>query len=155
MAKKFFVMGVAMIMVFGLFTGCGIAKGSFYSLQAAYENGWLTQEDLKTLAYYWNGESDDENFTPKPKTPETLDAKTEKAMRHFHFSQSIDKREHPFATAKGVYISNYWGVYEDCVVVGTQDNYRQVDILYLEECIVGGVVFIKFAPSEMKVWRET
>ena len=56
------IFGVILMICLGFFNGYGSPKGNFYSLREAYDNGWLTQEDLQSLAYYYNGGSDDESL---------------------------------------------------------------------------------------------
>ena len=54
-------------------------SGVCYSLQTAYENGWLSKVDLQNIAYYHNvplydpfGESLIKGFKPTLRTPEAL-----------------------------------------------------------------------------------
>ncbi|MDE6075037.1 MAG: hypothetical protein K2G26_01215, partial [Clostridia bacterium] len=53
-------------------------SGEFYTLQEAYDNGYLTLEDLLSIAYYHNGgitgneELISLDFTPKQKNPECI-----------------------------------------------------------------------------------
>ena len=45
---------VAAVLVAGCKPEQQYAVGNFYSLEEAYENGWLTQEDILSIAYYYN-----------------------------------------------------------------------------------------------------
>ena len=58
-------------------------QGVFFSVREAYENGYITLEDVKSIAYYHNEKYFDdgrvyneqimpEDYKPKPKTPEVL-----------------------------------------------------------------------------------
>lgn len=75
MLKKIFILGVALIMMLGVFglTACGKPKGTFYSLDDAFDNDWLTTEQLQSIAYYYYEESishdhvECEPFVPMPK----------------------------------------------------------------------------------------
>ena len=81
--KKLLLSVLTLIALFAvLICGCSdesLYQGQFYTLQQAYENHWLTQEDLKSIAYYHNvgiagnEEVMGENYQPQPKTPEILD----------------------------------------------------------------------------------
>jgi len=82
--------------------------GTFYSLQQAYDEGLLTQDDLKNIAYYHHGsmeydfeklceedlvltegeieiirqyQNENAGFIPAPKIPEVLSAETEQAIK--------------------------------------------------------------------------
>ena len=62
-------------MLAGILAGCAPeASGDFYSLQEAYEAGYLTKEEIMSIAYYHNGgrvyneEIMSEEYTPIPKT---------------------------------------------------------------------------------------
>ena len=61
-------------MLAGILAGCAPeASGDFYSLQEAYEAGYLTKEEIMSIAYYHNGgrvyneEIMSEEYTPIPK----------------------------------------------------------------------------------------
>ena len=63
--KRFTLIVMAACMVFtGLtFAGCGeTVQGEFYSLQEAYDKGWLTQDDLLSIAYHYQGRRDNEEL---------------------------------------------------------------------------------------------
>ena len=62
-------------MLAGILAGCAPeASGDFYSLQEAYEAGYLTKEEIMSIAYYHNGgrvyneEIMSEEYTPIPKS---------------------------------------------------------------------------------------
>ena len=72
-------------MLAGILAGCAPeASGDFYSLQEAYEAGYLTKEEIMSIAYYHNGsrvyneEIMSEEYTPIPKTPQELSEETSK-----------------------------------------------------------------------------
>ncbi len=53
MKKKFVIVGLIMVMCLGILGGCSSDIGTFYTLSESYENGWLTQNDLQNIAYYY------------------------------------------------------------------------------------------------------
>lgn len=154
MIKKMIVLGVVLVMVIAL-VACGPEnKGSFYSLREAYDNGWLTQEDLKSLAYYYNGGSNDESFVPKPKTPEFLSKEIENKIRKTYLSEKKIKKDFPFATIKRISITGYYGIYNDCIIVGVTDDYYRYDYVVEPEYIIGEVLIRNYTSSRLLVWRE-
>lgn len=75
----------------GVLSGCDNGKdgletgeGTFYTLQKAYDEGYLTKEEIMSIAYYHNGsrvhneEIMSEEYTPIPKTPQELSEETSK-----------------------------------------------------------------------------
>ena len=97
--------------------------GKFYSLQEAYDNGWLTREELLSIAYYYyeekfprlggrygNEEIMDENYTPLPKTPETLDEEMDLEIRKAYVKGNIYRVD-------TVEIEVYCGTYGECIAV--------------------------------------
>ncbi|MDE6868767.1 MAG: hypothetical protein K2J83_06485 [Clostridia bacterium] len=99
---------------------CGFKDGGFYSLQQAYDAGWITKEDLKSIAYYHNGgiEGNEEvmgaDFDPQPKMPEAIDKMTELSIKQTYCN---NLREESNAKPSGVTIERYYGSYNGCYAV--------------------------------------
>ena len=118
-------------------------KGDFYTLQEAYDQGLLTVDDLKNIAYYQNGESPDENFVPTAKNPETLSAETENAIKE---SRAYDYRNDTVSPQKDAkpndfQVVKYLGTYNNysaVMIVGSCDMYTQA----VWEEIIEDVTFI-------------
>ena len=115
-----------------------IVTGTFYTVTEAYELGYLTREDVMSIAYYHNGgnymneDIMDEYYAPLPMTPERLSAEDEKAL------------------INSFYNSDSWGLYED--------NFTKDDISYWYLGTHGNVIAVKIgvkgeAVSEV-VWKE-
>jgi len=152
--KKIISFGVFLIMAVSLFFGCGPEnKGHFYSLKEAYDKGLLTQDELKSLAYYYNDGSDDEDFVPKLKVPEILSNDTEKRIKETYLSDKV-KKDYPNATISGIRIIEYYGVYNDCIAVFVVDEYRVIDVRIEPECMVGDVLFRDFTFPGLEIWCE-
>ena len=147
MFKKFISLGVLLSMIACFFCGCrDEPQGTFYSLQTAYEQGLLTQEDIKNIAYYrydgkeWVYAGVDVNeeafyelqptdYAPIPKTPEVLSKETEKAIKESRaaFYRTLTfpdgKKIYPKARARGFTVAQYYGTYNDCVAIRITENY--------------------------------
>lgn len=118
MSKKLIVIAVFAIMLFGVVAllGCTpeedeiVAKGTFYSLQEAYDDGFLTVENLHSIAdYHNNGIS----------YPEELDDfASESVKKAWVESLRTDKTNpRPEATSEEIVITKYYGTYNNCIVV--------------------------------------
>lgn len=126
MLKKIFCFLVILIMLIAMLAACAPKqRGTFYTLQEAYDQGLLTQDDLKSIAYYQNEGSDDESFTPIPKNPEVLSAKTEKAIRETKAYYFRNQSPYPIkeAKSKDIRILKYYGTYNNLVAVMFDDAY--------------------------------
>lgn len=125
MIKKLICFFVLLTILFS-FTACAPQKrGEFYTLQEAYDQGLLTVDDLKNIAYHLNGESPDESFVPTPKNPQTLSAATEKAIKE---TKAYDYRNDTISPKKdvkpnGFRIVKYLGTYNNSLAIMIESNY--------------------------------
>ena len=134
--------------------------GVLYTLQEAYENGWLTQEDLLSIAYYHNGgrayneEIMSENYQPAPKMPEVLSEETELKIKITAAKEYREKENMKYAEADGFTITQYCGTYGDCVAVMLKDKYTGAFQAVRTETIAG--VNFRYPNSRtLTIWRET
>ena len=107
MAKKILILGVALIMGLGLFSGCGndgksISEEPFYSLQAAYDNNWLKKADLKSIANFHSKGNED-----------ALDNEVANDIKTAY----LERYPQDGMTADDIVINKYYGNYNDCVVL--------------------------------------
>ena len=64
------------------------------------------------------------------------------------------KKDFPFATIKRISITGYYGIYNDCIIVGVTDDYYRYDYVVEPEYIIGEVLIRNYTPSRLLVWRE-
>ena len=136
--------------------------GKLYSLQEAYDNGWLTQADVMSIAYYNNGgrtyneEIMSEDYEPLPKTPEVLSNLTELKIKSTAAKEYREKYKDDAedVVADDFRIIQYCGTYGDCVVTMMTNKYTH----YLEAVwidTVAGVTIHYSNSNSIKIWRET
>ena len=133
--------------------------GSFYTLQEAYDNGWLTQDDIMSIAYYrhgrtYNEEIMSEDYQPAPKTPEVLSEKTELKIKSTAAKEYSEEYDIKYAEADGFTITEYCGTYGNCIAVMMTDNYSgTTGVVWIDS--IAGVNFYYGNGRRMKIWRET
>ena len=138
--------------------------GTFYTLQEAYDEGLLTVEELKSIAYYMHGgilpdNSEDIGFAPLPKTPETLSAEVEKAIketRAYDYRAYLDENgstRYPDAKAGDFPILEYFGTYNHCVVVILGDKYGGEYPSDRGETEIAGVKMFEGTVERTVVWK--
>lgn len=134
-----------------------IPKGNFYMLYEAYENGWLTLEDVKSIAYYHNGGREgnediiSEDFTPKPITSEALDDKNDFAIKIDYWINTFAKNN-PFEIPLSRIGYWYYGCYNDYAVVKiAYFPYAAGDMMGEEN--LGGVKIIYRNTMHLSVWK--
>ena len=142
------------------FGGCGkgdIEAGTFYTVTEAYENGWLTREEVMSIAYYHNGGNRynedimDENYTPLPKTPKVLSKKTENSIKQTHLNRHYQGED--YAELSGVRIDMYYGTYNGCVAVFISDEYSgTTGAEWVEE--VAGISISYNSGKRIDIWRS-
>ena len=86
-------------------------QGEFYSLQEAYDNGYLTKEDLENIAYY--------NNNKLLTYPETIDETVAALIKEdaANIRRNQDKLPILDAKAEDFEILKYYGTYNGCYVV--------------------------------------
>ena len=98
-------------------------SGTFCSLQEAYDNGWLNQEQLLSIAYHYQGSSLNEelmgeNYTPISKTPETLSDETvQKILNDYMIMKKSEDKAYSDLVIEDVKLIAYLGMYGDFVAV--------------------------------------
>ncbi len=150
--------------------GCGtpkeppeeVPKGKLYTLQTAYDSGWLTKDDLMSIAYYHNGGRDynedimPEDYAPKPKDPKALSADSPigKSIRNIVWNDYMSEDDREWFRFKDVGFA-YYGSYNGCVAVLTGvDGKGSPDAVFTEE-VAGVVIFYSSLPyaGGIQVWK--
>lgn len=167
--KKLLSIGVAVVMGLCLLCGCnGLdlehyddgsnlkyvkenSTGVTYTLEEAYENGFLKKEDIQKIAYYY----DEDN---KAEFPVALSENVEKAVKNtFAAEYNADGNPSSEATAEDFTVKKFLGYYYKCCVVEADSalwdpaptdvpNYRE------EIC---GVEFHITNYYPIRVWMQT
>lgn len=122
--------------------------GTFYSLQEAYDYGYLTKTDLESVANYLNEEIE---------YSEALDGEIENAIKEAAAYEIRNRKIEPFpeATAEGFRLTAFYGAYSDSYVIKMRNDYDNLptDVPnYWEE--IGGVQFHFMGHDRVTVWRE-
>lgn len=149
------------------FTGCGpngdnngsesYTSGTFYSVTQAYENEYLTLEQVKSIAYYYNGGTKynedimGEDYAPLPKTPKELSAEAKtNIIESFYNSSRWDQYEN-FFSKDDIGCGLYLGTYGGAIVVRIVVDGEGVDDSVFEEEIDGVIIFYTNG-SRLSVW---
>lgn len=147
---------VATVLVAGCTPEQQYAVGSFYSLEEAYENGWLTRDDILSIAYYYNQGTEGneelmgESYAPEPMVPETLDEERVNQIKRTYLNEVIAM---PEGTFEHVIIRAYYGTYHENIVIHITDDYHGYDYVFEPEYEIGGVRFYHYAGAFLRVWR--
>jgi len=135
------------------FAGCDFNKNQTYYnemyLEDAYNSGCLTQEHLKSIAYYYNGETAEPVFELIPKVK--LDKKTEEKIKLSYLQRPRIRETHPNAKVKDIKTFQYYGTYNGYAVVFIVDSLFQYDFIFHKERTIGGVTFYNYC--ELSVYK--
>ena len=148
MGGKFLILWTALCMLFFL-AACKKEGdeliGTFFTLQEAYDGGWLTVDDLRSIADYHN---DNIEF------PEALDLGIEQAVKETAAEAIRTRLSNPFreAIAGDVSIVGYYGTFNDCVAVLLHDTFTDYPCVIWEESITG-VTFI-ISGANILIWKD-
>ena len=88
---------LAMIICIG---GCNKNVGKLYTLEEAYDLNLITNDDLKSIAYYFN-KVESSDFVPKPKNPESISKRNERLIKRTYLR---DVLKEPRLSIKKVHI---------------------------------------------------
>lgn len=128
-------------------------QGTLLWLESAYSDGLISYDDLRSIAYYYNGESAEADFVPSPKNPEQLSAETIRKIKETYYYQADGFNKG--ASVDDVYVSGYCGTYNGYVVVeigsGCDTGIGGEPMIY-EEYEIDGVIFYWYTP--LRVWKS-
>lgn len=134
-------------------------EGVFYTLKGAYNAGYLTKEEIMSIAYYHNGgrvyneEIMSEKYTPIPKTPQELSEKTvDKIKENAVYEYNSEQYPKTKATADGFTINQYYGTYGSCIVAIITDIYSDSPGIVGIETIANVNLYMN-AAYVIKVWK--
>ena len=156
--RKSLIVGVVLIMCVGILCACnngddfrnpinGEPKaGEFYTLQEAFDNGWLSRYQLKSIAYHHAQVHSDPklygNFKPIAINPQNLPKNIENRIKQNYLTAFLN--EVPSASIEGIEISSYYGIYDNCIIVEMIDKYYVSDLQIDEKIEIGGVAFYNY-----------
>ena len=131
------------------------AIGKFYTLQEAYEQGFLSENDLKSIAYYNNGGRENnedkigEDFVPQPLNPKTIPDDIQKNIKsdYIYYNEKLDNK----TKDSEVKIDDYYGEYNNCYVAILHGPFAYFAVV--NEFSVNGYNY-SYTQSEFKVWRK-
>lgn len=132
--------------------GCGYKpQGAFYSLQEAYDAGYITRADLEEIAERQNNW----RFVSK----EELDEQTEQMICEDEAERlrNLEEDAYPEAEASGVRIVYYYGVYQgDSYAVMLSNIYEPAFPAVDEEQWdhIDSVDILYFNPRRIEIWKK-
>ena len=159
--SKILCLGVILVMTLGILCACDKdddnfrnpkngepTSGEFYSLQTAYDNGWISKGDLRNIAYYYAGDAQKKGFKPTPITP--LSSETELAIKESRLQEIIDR--HPNTVADEITIDDYFGTYNGFVAIflGGDYSYYYAANMTIN---IAGIEFFYHSSQEIIVWK--
>ena len=103
----------------------------FYNMHTAYEIGWLFWEELQSILYHIDGTNpaNVENFTPIPKSPETLSEETLNQIKRIHVDTASELQKQYYKN-RGIYwkdlIVTYYGTYGEFTAVSIDNHFRKI-----------------------------
>lgn len=169
--KKLKILAVVLalgVLCMGVLSGCDNGKdgletgeGTFYTLQKAYDEGYLTKEEIMSIAYYHNGgrvyneEIMSEKYTPIPKVPKELSENVSYKIRETVASE-LRRSNIKNAKADGVNIVHYYGTYDGAVAVIVTHSYLgdSPAVVVDSSYSVAGVIFHYWTSNHIQIWIE-
>lgn len=130
-----------------VFAGCENCPGEFHSLKQAYDIGWLTQDDLKSIAYHYGNR--DENYKPIPidEISKDIQFKIKQTYVAYLREQGLE------GTVNNVRITKFYGEYSGHYVINVVDDLHGYDYVFTDENI-GGVMFYHYCVAAAVVWKS-
>ena len=159
--SKILCLGVILVMVLGILCACDKdddnfrnpmngepTSGEFYSLQIAYDNGWISKGDLRNIAYHYAGDAQKKGFKPAPITP--LSQEMELSIKESRLQEIIDR--HPNTVADEITIDGYFGTYDGFVAIFLGGDYSYYYAV-TTTINIGGIEFTYPNSREIIVWK--
>ena len=136
----------------GVLSGCDnekdsseIGEGPFYTLEEAYEAGYITKRDLKSIAYYYNGNVE---------YPVTLNQEIDRTIREA--MAQADREFDTNANADDYEITGYYGEYSGSYAVCVENIYTYAPAVIVDYWeYIGGVGIHYRGHNKIIIYRFT
>ena len=138
-----------------VFVGCGNetvkVRGKLYTMKKAYENGWLDENDLKSIAckYYDVPYFEENPYSGMFTSTEELTEAMETELKQAYLEQYV---EFPEGDRSWVKIVRYYGTYGGNIVARIHSDYLIIDYTMYDEYI-GGVMFKEYFADNFLVYH--
>lgn len=139
-------------------------QGVFYTVREAYENGYITFEDVKSIAYYhnhgrmYNEHIMPEDYKPIPKSPEVLTENMQRPIKQtaweYRYGSFRDDINPLKVTPSGFRIVEYNGIYNNCIAVVTEYGDGSGGYLGWEDEIEGVIITYSDEVNVIRIWKE-
>ena len=125
---------IVTVLLCGGIAGCASQTyGTFYTLEEAYEAGFLARDDLMSIAYYHNGGREynesimNEEYAPIEKVPEVLDAKISREIKETAAQESRTQEQSSSVEVKAedFELLGYYGKYNDCFAITIRNIHEE------------------------------
>ena len=127
-------------------------RGKFCTLKQAYENGWLDEDDLKSIACCYNSAYKDNPYIGLYEEPsDKLSVKTENELKQAYLEQIVKDTS---LSIDGVRVNKYYGTYKDNVVVKIYSDYMCIEPITDMEVYIGGVLFMCYWDAQTYVYHN-
>ena len=142
------IVSIILISTAVLIISCSAVKEYEYKyLKAAYEAGWITEDDLQTLADYWNND----RTLPEMQYSQNV----VNNIKYTHFNENIYaddslRSKYLFSKNKHSISMTYYGTYNGYVVVYIIGG-PNIEDFFPKDITIGGVTFYKF--RVLKVYK--
>lgn len=130
--------------------GCGkndekTEEGNFYTVTEAYEKGYLTREQVMSIAYYHNGgrsqneEIMSEDYQPLPQTPKKPSEETDKFIKNSFYNSEYWNQYSDSCTKEDIFYT-YYGTYDKAIVLKIGAGIEAVGDVVWEENVDGIII---------------
>lgn len=119
-----------------------VGMGRFYTLQEAFDEGFLTVPDLQIIATYYNNKTDPLDI---------LNDTTVKTIKETYRESVINM---PTVSLDGIIIMKYYGTFNGNIAIGITDDYHAYDYVIFDELDIEGVIFYKIHDASIRIWSN-
>ena len=175
MLRKFFSIVICLISIVLLLAACqnevpenaendvpaeNVNDGTLYTPEYAFEQGFVTAEDIRSMAYYYHGGREysaedgyiDTDYIPIRKDPENIDEATVEKIRETTAEYCADMGV--TISAKDLEVADYCGTYNGYIAVRIQLSLPQIAVVPNDVPIeVGGVTIDQNPNSPLMLWK--
>lgn len=128
--------------------GCNVtSKGELMLLEEAYEAGYINDEQLKSIAFYYQG-TRESGFEPIVKNPKKISLINEQRIKKLYADKYLDFSIFSMFTVE---ILDYYGTYNECVALDITDNIYLYDLVIEDEYKIGDVIFYNYCIRDIMV----